>query len=103
MSTHTFLAAGFGLALALFASAGLKISAAPALSASTTLTAVEPAVQSTNRMRKGDRLPPLRSSTIDQNDLRDTVVIPELLDGCEPVVSSIVNSPLARVAGRCLS
>jgi hypothetical protein len=28
---------------------------------------------------------------------------PELLDGCEPVVSSIGQSPLAQIAGRCVS
>jgi hypothetical protein len=101
MSKHSFIAAGLGLALALFASAGLKISAAPALSVS--VSASESALQGTNRMRKSDRLPLMRSPGSHQNDLRDTVVIPELLDGCEPVISSIVDSPLARVAGSCLS
>jgi hypothetical protein len=28
---------------------------------------------------------------------------PKLLDGCEPVVSAIGQSPLAQVAGRCVS
>jgi hypothetical protein len=27
----------------------------------------------------------------------------ELIDGCEPLASSLTNSPFARVAGRCLS
>jgi hypothetical protein len=29
--------------------------------------------------------------------------LPELLVGCEPIVSSIGQPPLARVAGRCVS
>jgi hypothetical protein len=29
--------------------------------------------------------------------------MPELLDGCEPVVSSIGQTPLAKIAGRCVS
>jgi hypothetical protein len=29
--------------------------------------------------------------------------MPELLDGCEPVISSIGQTPLAKVAGRCVS
>jgi hypothetical protein len=28
---------------------------------------------------------------------------PELLDGCEPIMSTIGQPPLSRVAGRCLS
>jgi hypothetical protein len=28
---------------------------------------------------------------------------PRLLDGCEPMVSAIGQSPLAQVAGRCVS
>ena len=28
---------------------------------------------------------------------------PKLLDGCEPVVSAIGRSPLAQIAGRCVS
>jgi hypothetical protein len=31
------------------------------------------------------------------------VTRPELLDGCEPVISTIGQSPLARIAGRCVS
>ena len=27
----------------------------------------------------------------------------ELLDGCEPVISSIGQTPLAKIAGRCVS
>jgi hypothetical protein len=28
---------------------------------------------------------------------------PRLLDGCEPMVSAIGQSPLAQIAGRCVS
>ena len=57
-------------------------------------------------MRKGDRLPLISSTTSEQIEIvvpRAIVAAPELLEGCEPVISSIVNSPLTRVAGSCLS
>ena len=104
---NSFIAAGLGVAFALLASAGLKISGAATLAASTTLgvSAGDAGLQSTNRTLKADRLP-LMQPTSDRSAVSvstDIAVGPELLDGCEPIISSIVNSPLARVAGSCLS
>ena len=107
MRIHSFIAAGLGVAFALFASAGLKISAAPTVAASTILavSAGDAGLQSTNRMLKADRLP-VRPATGDRSAVgvtNDIAVSPELLDGCEPIISSIVDSPLARIAGSCVS
>jgi hypothetical protein len=63
-----------------------------------------------NRNLKGDRLP--LAQNIGRNAGNGPVEIkapavpaptPELLVGCEPIVSSIGQPPLARVAGRCVS
>lgn len=94
MRYHPFIAAGLGLALTMAILADeLKISATPAWSAS------DPALQSISRTLKGDRSPLLPARTGDRIATSfpgDTVVVPELLDGCEPVISSIGDSPLAR-------
>jgi hypothetical protein len=99
MRNHFFIAAGLGLALTMAVVAvGVKISAA--------WSAGDPALQSTNRTLKGDRSPLLSAQTSYRSAtsiLGNDVVVPELLDGCEPSISSIGNSPLARVAGSCLS
>lgn len=100
MSNHSFMAAGLGLALAMAAFAvGLKISATPAWSSG-------PALQSVDRTLKGDWSPVITVITgpaIERSFPTDTADVPELLDGCEPMISSIGNSPLARVAGSCQS
>ena len=87
MRNHFLIAAGLGLALTIAVLAvGLKISATPAWSAS------DPALQSVNRTLKGDRSPLMPALTGDRTATSfpgDTVVVPELLDGCEPVISSI--------------
>ena len=99
MRNHSFITAGLGLALTLAVVAiGLKISATPAWSASDT------ALQSINRTLKGDRSPllPVRMGDRSATSLPvGPVAVQELLDGCEPVVSSILDSPLTRVAGGC--
>jgi hypothetical protein len=101
MQHHSFLAAGLGFALAMAVIVvGLKISATPVWSAS------DLALQSVDRTLKGDRstLMPARTGTPSAISSQiDTVIVPELLDGCEPVVSSIGDSPLARVARSCQS
>jgi hypothetical protein len=101
MRNHSFTVAGFGLALAMATLAiGLKISATPAWSASA------PASQSIDRTAKGDRSPllPVRTGDLTANSFRgSTVVVPELLDGCEAVVSSIGDTPLSRIVGSCVS
>jgi hypothetical protein len=108
MQNRQIIAAGLGSALALIVCAGLKVSAAPATSAAavSAFSASEPAPQSSNRALKGDRSPLVRAPASDQSMTRvprDIVAVPELLDGCEAVVSSIDNSPLAQVAGSCVS
>jgi hypothetical protein len=108
MQNRQFIAAGLGSALAMIALAGLKVSATPLLSAAAmpAFSTSEPALQRASRELKGDRSPLVRAPASDQSVTsvpRDVVVIPELLDGCEPVISSIGNSPLAQVAGSCVS
>jgi hypothetical protein len=101
MQNHSFIVAGLGLALTMAALVvGLKIAAPPAWSAS------DMALQSIDRTLKGDRSPLLPARTAVRTVISapdDAVVVPELLDGCEPVISSIGDSPLARVAGSCQS
>jgi hypothetical protein len=101
MRNHSFIAASLGLAFTMAVLAvGLKISATPAWSAG------DPALQSINRTLKGDRLPLLPARAGDRSPASfpgETVAVPELLDGCEAVISSIGDSPLARVAGSCQS
>jgi hypothetical protein len=90
----------FGLASFLI---GLEVSA-------TTAASVDPSPAGFNRTLKGDRLPLVPGKS--RNAVNGPIEIkaprapaprPELLDGCEPVVSTIGQPPLARVAGRCLS
>jgi len=63
-----------------------------------------------NRALKADRLLLLPATT--HNAVTDPVAIkappapaprPVLLEGCEPIMSTIGQPPLSRVAGRCLS
>jgi hypothetical protein len=53
-------------------------------------------VDSVNRTRKADRLPMVHVRRAPVYDAR-------LPDGCEPLVSALTRSNLARIAGRCLS
>ena len=93
---------GAALAVASFL-IGLEVSATTAASSITTTVPVM------NRALKGDRLPLVHGGT--RNAVNGPVEIkappapvkPRLLEGCEPVVSSIGQSPLAQVPGRCLS
>ena len=106
MQNRHFIAAGLGSALAMLAFAGLKVSATPVSPAMTEFSVSAPASQISNRALKGDRSPIARTVATEDSVTsvpRDIVVLPELLDGCEPVISSIVNSPLAQVAGSCVS
>ena len=101
MRNHSFIVPGLGLALMMATLViGLKISTSPALSASA------PALHSVDRTMKGDRTPllPVRTGDLNANSFPgSTVVVPELLDGCEAVVSSIGDTPLSRIAGSCVS
>lgn len=61
-----------------------------------------------NRALKGDRLPLVGQSRNAVNGPSEIKAPPpasqsELLIGCEPMISTIGRSPLARVAGRCVS
>jgi hypothetical protein len=81
---------------------GLEVSATTAApSADRTATMV-------NRTLKGDRLPLLpgksRNAVNGPFELKaPPAAKPQLLDGCEPVVSAIGQSPLAQIPGRCVS
>jgi hypothetical protein len=81
---------------------GLEVSATTAApSADRTATMV-------NRTLKGDRLPLLpgksRNAVNGPFELKAPPASkPQLLDGCEPVVSAIGQSPLAQIPGRCVS
>ena len=55
-----------------------------------------------NRTPKQDRLVPVKQA-LRINDLPAPASGRELVDGCESPVSPLSNSPLAQIAGRCLS
>jgi hypothetical protein len=80
------------------------------ISATTAAPGAEPAQQSINRTLKSDRLPQVqksrRNAVNGPFELQAPPVpasLPELPDGCEPLVSPITQSPLAQVPGRCVS
>ena len=69
-----------------------------------------PAREMVNRTGKGDRLPLVQAlHRIPANQpakievLRTSAPDQELVDGCESLASSLSGSPLANIAGRCLS
>ena len=110
MRRHSqYLISGLGVAVAAgFFVIGLELSATNAWSV------MDPAAlavkHQVDRSLKGDRLPLLPESAR-KNAVNGPVEIQpprtparqELLDGCEPIVSAIAQSPLSRVAGRCVS
>src|SRR6266446_6399871 len=73
---------------------GIELSVATAWSEAAT------AVEMVNRTAKADRLP--LASAIQMKFLRTPAPNQKLLIGCESLASSLVHSPLAPVAGRCL-
>ena len=80
------------------------------ISVATPRSGAAPAVEMVNRTGKGARLPfapELHRSAVNQPSeirvSRTTVPDAELIEGCEPLASALTQSPLARVAGRCLS
>ena len=106
MSSRTqILVSGLGVSLAIVAViVGLDATVATARSR------LEPSVQIVNRMQKGDRLPPLSNSHLNAVSQRLKINAPrtptldsKLADGCEPIVSFLAHSELARIAGRCVS
>jgi hypothetical protein len=64
-----------------------------------------PVVERVNRTGKADRLQPLPAlgRSIGNPTMGPEASDQRLLHGCEPLVSSIIRSSLARIAGRCLS
>jgi hypothetical protein len=75
--------------------AGLEISDATARSGAAPLVIV-------NRTPKKDRPVPAKQ-WLRINNLLAPASGRELVDGCESLVSPLSNSPLAQIAGRCLS
>jgi hypothetical protein len=71
------------------------------LSVATAWSEAATAVEMVNRTAKADRLP--LASVSQLKFLKPPAPNQKLLDGCESVASSLVRSPVARVAGRCLS
>ena len=98
-----FLVGGLGAAFAVASFlVGLEVSA------TTAAPSVERAAPAINRALKSDRLPLLPGNS--GNAVNGPVQIkapptakPVLLDGCEAIVSVIGQSPLARIAGRCVA
>jgi hypothetical protein len=78
------------------------------VSIATASSGAAPSAEIVNRAQKGNRLPlvpALRQNAISrppEANLPRTPA-PGLADGCEPVVSPLTHSPLAQIAGRCLS
>jgi len=101
MRRHSLIVSGFGAAFAVASFfIGLEVSAT---TAAPSLQRSEPVV---NRTLKGDRLPTIPAKS--RNAVNGPVEMkappaPRLLDGCEPMVSAIGQSPLAQIAGRCVS
>ena len=99
------LVCGLGVGLAIVSIImGLNASVATARSS------VEPSGQIVDRMQKGDRLPLLSKSHLNAVSQRLKINAPrartldsKLADGCDPIVSFLAHSELARIAGRCVS
>jgi hypothetical protein len=78
------------------------------VSATTAAPSVERIAPVVNRTHKSDRMPVLpaksRNAVNGPFEMKAPPVSkPQLLDGCEPMVSSIGQSPLAQIPGRCVS
>jgi hypothetical protein len=80
------------------------------VSVATASSGTAPSVEIVNRVLKGNRLPLV--SALRQNPVSEPpevnvprVAAPDggLADGCESLASPLARSPLAQIAGRCLS
>jgi hypothetical protein len=110
MRRHSqYVISGLGALVALgFFVIGLEMSATTAWSGSDR-GSLNP--QSINRTLKGDRLPLIPEKArknavngpLEIQAPRAPAAKQELPDGCEPLVSTIAQSPLSLVPGRCLS
>ena len=101
MRRHSLIVGGCGAAFAIASFfIGLEVSAT---TAAPSFERSQPVV---NRTLKGDRLPmtPAKSRNAVNGPFEiKAPPAPKLLDGCEPMVSAIGQSPLAQIAGRCVS
>jgi hypothetical protein len=78
------------------------------VSSTTAAPSFDPTASSVNRTLKGDRMSVIPSKSRNAVNGPFEIKAPqaptaELLDGCEPVISSIGQTPLAKIAGRCVS
>jgi hypothetical protein len=80
------------------------------VSVATASSGAAPSMEIVNRALKGNRLPLVPalhqnpvSGPLEVNVPRVPVPDGGLADGCEPVASPFTHSPLAQIAGRCLS
>ena len=80
------------------------------VSVATAFSGAAPSVEIVNRAQKGNRLPLVPalhqnavSRLLEVNFPRIPAPDQGLADGCEPVASPLTHSPLAQIAGRCLS
>jgi hypothetical protein len=91
---------GLGAALAVSSFLiGLEVSSTTAAS-----SVGEPAL-TVNRTLKSDRMPAKSRNAVNGPlEIKSPPTAkPVLLEGCEPIVSTIGQPPLAKVAGRCVS
>ena len=105
MRKSAFIPIGLiGAVIVIAFAGGLKVSATPAWSAGVTAPLDDSVPQSVDRALKGDHLSPastwLRSTALEKLK-RVSTPVPVLIGGCDAVVSVIVDSPLAQVAGSC--
>jgi len=80
------------------------------VSVATASSGAAPSVEIVNRAQKGNRLPLVPglhqnpvSRQLEVNLPRVPAPERDLADGCESLVSPLARSPLAQIAGRCLS
>ena len=78
------------------------------VSSTTAASSVGQPALTVNRTLKSDRMPllPVKSRNAVNGPLEiksPPTAKPVLLEGCEPIVSTIGQPPLAKVAGRCVS
>jgi len=78
------------------------------VSVATAFSRAAPSTEIINRTQKGDRLPVVPALPQDPVNRPPEVNLPhipdqDLADGCESLASPLAHSPLAQIAGRCLS
>jgi hypothetical protein len=82
----------------------ISIFAGLVLSVATAWSGAAPAVEMVNRTVKGGRLPLVPTSRRNGiSFLQAPALDQKLVVCCEPLASSLARSPLAQIAGRCLS